>query len=368
MKTASRPWTPFLAAWALASSAPAIGCSFDANQLRPLSDGAVEHPAVPDAVASPGDSITTSSADAVIGAGGSGGSAGTGGGGGIGVDAGGAEAGARTTTGDGSVPSDLASARDVLTTVDATPPPDAGMDAPLAVDATSIPDAAAIPDVPQVPDVAALSDVPHVPDVSATRDATPDGIPGPCGPLIDNMEADTGTICNGNGRGGYWFWYADSASTIWPNAATPSLPSLLSPPRGSSQRAMHTYGTCVQEVGIGCFVNFPAGLPLGTYNATGYSGIQFYAMGTVSALKVVVQNPATESTTYGGQCTLAVLSCTANSAPVLGLSANQWSLIMIPFSSLSGGIAPFNVTELWSIEFRPGYGAFDFWIDDLSFY
>ena len=131
---------------------------------------------------------------------------------------------------------------------------------------------------------------------------------------------------------------------------------------------MHTYGTCVQEVGIGCFVNFPAGLPLGTYNATGYSGIQFYAMGTVSALKVVVQNPATESTTYGGQCTLAVLSCTANSAPVLGLSANQWSLIMIPFSSLSGGIAPFNVTELWSIEFRPGYGAFDFWIDDLSFY
>ena len=41
---------------------------------------------------------------------------------------------------------------------------------------------------------------------------------------------------------------------------------------------------------------------------------------------------------------------------------------MIPFSSLSGGIAPFNVTELWSIEFRPGYGAFDFWIDNLSFY
>ena len=89
---------------------------------------------------------------------------------------------------------------------------------------------------------------------------------------------------------------------------------------------MHTYGTCVQEVGIGCFMNFPAGHPLGTYNATGYSGIQFYAMGTASALKVVAQNPATESTTYGGQCTLAVLSCTANSAPVLGAVGQSMEL------------------------------------------
>jgi hypothetical protein len=338
-------------------------CSFDASQLRPLADGAVEHPAVPD-VGAAGGGNTTISPDALFSTGGSGGSTGVGGSGGVGVDAGSTVAGGTTNLGDAAVPPDLANARDVPPLVETIPTPDAAMDAPLAVDATSIPDTAAIPDVPEVPDVAALPDEPQVPDVSANLDATPDGIPGPCGPLIDNMEDGTGNICKGNGRVGYWFSYADSASVILPN---PVLPSLLSPPRGSSQRAMHTYGTCVQQVGIGCFLNF-GGVTASTYNATGYTGIQFYAMGTAGALKLVVQTPASESTTYGGQCTLAVLSCTANSAQVLGLSANQWNLIMIPFSSLSGGIAPFNVTELWSIEFQPGSGAFDFWIDDLSFY
>ena len=88
MKTASRPWTPFLAAWALASLTPAIGCSFDANQLRPLSDGAVEHPAVPDASSRAAAAAPSPARQTLPATGGSGGSAGTGGAGGMGATSG----------------------------------------------------------------------------------------------------------------------------------------------------------------------------------------------------------------------------------------------------------------------------------------
>jgi len=81
-----------------------------------------------------------------------------------------------------------------------------------------------------------------------------------------------------------------------------------------------------------------------------------------------VQTRGTESTTYGGSCALATLSCDANGAPISGLQASTWSLVSIPFSSLSGGTAAFTITDVWSVEFQPGIGGFDLWIDDLSFY
>ena len=131
-------------------AAMAAGCSFDASQLRPLADGSAEHSAQSDAIASAIDGATASSPDAAPGTGGNGGGAGTGGGGGAGVDAsrtatdGMAEAGGRTSSGDAAIPPDLASARDVPTPFEATPPPDAAMDAPMTVDAISIPDATSV--------------------------------------------------------------------------------------------------------------------------------------------------------------------------------------------------------------------------------
>ena len=134
--------------------------------------------------------------------------------------------------------------------------------------------------------------------------------------------------------------------------------------RGSSQRALRTYGRFVQYAGVGVFLTaVPA-----TFNANAYTGIQFYVKGTAAALKAIVQTASTESTTYGGRCTLPTLSCAGNEAPAGALSATDWRLVQVPFSSLANGTAPFNRTEIWSIEFQPGAGDFDFWIDDLSFY
>jgi hypothetical protein len=187
---------------------------------------------------------------------------------------------------------------------------------------------------------------------------------GGCGDLIDNFEASAGYICQDNGRVGSWFSYHDTSSTFFPTG-TPSLPSLLPTPRGTSQHALHTYGTEVQYAGLGCSIN---NVPTSTYNASAYTGIRFYIMGTAVAPVVIVQTRQTESTSYGGGCTLATLSCAGNYVPITGVQASTWNLVTVPFSSLSGGTAPFDVTSVWSIEFQPSIGAFDLWIDDLSFY
>ncbi len=187
---------------------------------------------------------------------------------------------------------------------------------------------------------------------------------GGCGALIDNFEASAGYICQDNGRVGSWFSYHDTSSTFSP-PGTPTLPSLLPTPRGTSQHALHIYGTEVEYAGVGCSIN---NVPTATYNASAYTGIRFYVMGTAVAPVVIVQTRQTEATTYGGGCTLATLSCAGNDLPITGVQASTWNLVTVPFASLSGGTAPFDVTSVWSIEFQPGIGAFDLWIDDLSFY
>ncbi|HJX53911.1 MAG TPA: hypothetical protein VJ801_14180, partial [Polyangia bacterium] len=72
MKIASRQWTPFLVATGLASVFGTADCTFDASQLRPLADGAVQNPAVPDAGAAGSGGTTISAPDAQTVAGGSG--------------------------------------------------------------------------------------------------------------------------------------------------------------------------------------------------------------------------------------------------------------------------------------------------------
>jgi hypothetical protein len=186
---------------------------------------------------------------------------------------------------------------------------------------------------------------------------------GACGNLIDDMEAGTGYICQGNGRTGSWFSYYGTLSTLSP-AGYPVPTSIVSPARGTSQRAMRLYGTRGDYAGFGCWLTT---VPI-TYDGSAFTGIRFYAKGTPASLRVIVQTSATESTTYGGTCTLPTLSCAGNETQVT-LSASAWTLYSVPFSSLVGGTATFNVRDIWSIEFQPGANvAYDYWIDDLSFY
>jgi hypothetical protein len=185
---------------------------------------------------------------------------------------------------------------------------------------------------------------------------------GACGNMIDDMESGTGYTCEGNGRRGSWFSYVSTYGVFNP-PGNPVPTTLLAVPRGESTRAMRAYGTNDAYAGFGCWLQET---PL-TYDASAYTGIRFYAMGTPAMLHVIVQTSGTESTTYGGTCTLPTLECAGNETTIT--IDSTWGLVQVPFSALTGGTVPFDATDLWSIEFQPATtGAFDFYIDDLSFY
>jgi len=191
-----------------------------------------------------------------------------------------------------------------------------------------------------------------------------------CGALIDDMEAHTGWICQGNGRVGHWFTYVDSeltTSSIFPPPDTVALPELLSTPRGTSQYAMHASGRFYSYAGIGCLLNTPVvDANHGTYNGSGYTGIKFYAKST-AGLRVTAQMPSTESIEYGGTCT--VTTCSPNYYLYSSLSFSSWTLITVPFSYFASGLKTYNSSMIWSFEFQPyTTGSFDLWIDDLTFY
>jgi len=132
---------------------------------------------------------------------------------------------------------------------------------------------------------------------------------------------------------------------------------------------MHAYGTFTQYAGLGVLFNLPVrGDVPGTWDASAYTGIKFWAKGSPSYLKVLGQMPATQSVANGGTCTTS--SCAANYYLLTTLSSS-WQQFTIPFAYLTSGTAtPFKPASLWSIEFGPyaTVTSFDFWIDDLMLY
>jgi hypothetical protein len=200
---------------------------------------------------------------------------------------------------------------------------------------------------------------------------------GGCGLLIDDMESGTGKICSGSGRMGLWFTYIDSSGTsaVAPVTTGAALPQLLSTPRGASNYAMHMQGTYSTYAAIGVWLNKSTfGSSTGTYDASAYTGIRFYAKGSGGTLNVVGQMSSTEMTKYGGTCTATTCSGDYYVYPS-SLSSTTWTLISVPFTSMKGGtVTPFSPAYTWSFEFQY-YSAtslagasFDLWIDDLAFY
>ena len=148
-----------------------------------------------------------------------------------------------------------------------------------------------------------------------------------------------------------------------------ALPEKLSTPRVStSLYAMHAAGSFYSYAGIAFLLNNPVlnDTP-GTFNATGYTGVKFWAKGS-GYLEVLGQMPSTVPTKYGGTC--AATSCYGNSYLVTTSLSSTWTQLAVPFANLTGGYStPFDRSAIWSIEFLPySTGSFDFWIDDVTLY
>jgi hypothetical protein len=202
---------------------------------------------------------------------------------------------------------------------------------------------------------------------------------GACGLIIDYMEAGTGRICQGNGRVGMWFTYIDTdvESAISPATSGMALPTYMSTLRGSnSYYAMHMQGYYYTYAGIACWLNKSSfSGSTGTYDASAYTGITFWAKGGGNGgdFNVVGQMASTEKTIYGGTCTAS--SCSGPYYKLTGLSSTTWQQYKVPFTYLTGGtVKTFDPQSTWSFEFQfynaagTYHTAFDLWIDDLSFY
>jgi len=198
------------------------------------------------------------------------------------------------------------------------------------------------------------------------------GVAG-CGTLVDDMEDGDGLICTGNGRSGHWFTYVDSAGTITPppSDTVAASPTMLSPVRGSSQFGMHAQGTYSGYAGIGCLLNNPViGQTPKTYDAlaANYTGVHFFAKSD-AGLYFAIQTSATISTMYGGTCTMATCYGASYTLSPSQVSSTSWQEFSVPFSLLTPGVATFRASDIWNIAFQPyTKGAFNLWIDDVSFY
>jgi hypothetical protein len=186
-----------------------------------------------------------------------------------------------------------------------------------------------------------------------------------CGSLIDDMEDGDGYTCPDDSRRGVWYTYVDSG-IILPTGNPPDA-ELLSVPRAeSSEYAFHVTGTGTSNPILGIDVQRDGDV-YGSFDATGYTGIQFYMMTTsfdLQELIIRINTVATTSTAYGGTC---VTSCYPNTYYYI-YPSSVWGIVQLPFSYFSGGTAYLDESTITSIQFVSNYSTFDFWIDDVSFY
>lgn len=205
--------------------------------------------------------------------------------------------------------------------------------------------------------------------------------------LIDDMEDGDAAIDEVSGRVGYWYSFNDGTGTQTPPVYSEEMPvgvipEALTPPRGQSTMAIHTFGSGFTEwgAGVGFALN---GLDMGlfAYDASAYTGIVFWAkLGDAGAAKAVKVNiPDKVSEPAGGICDESgedeanrCFDHWSYTAPL----GTEWAPIVIPFEELTrdgSGAEPtaqaVDVAGLYAIDFRFAQGEdFDVYIDDVGFY
>lgn len=211
------------------------------------------------------------------------------------------------------------------------------------------------------------------------------GIAGNPQPLVDDFEdrdAVTGKVLDGRGA---WFVANDGTGQQYPGPCV--LPSVVPEhrPGDSSSYGMHTFGIGFQTLPDG-FATLGVGLRTGPgpnrcegpLDASGYTGVEFWVLGS-GHVRFVVATVATTPTSNFGSCQSG---CYDSHGALVSLTP-EWSLVRLPFSVLTqegwGTPVPFDASQILTLQWSPkAQGAapgswtpascFDFWIDDVSFY
>jgi endoglucanase len=213
--------------------------------------------------------------------------------------------------------------------------------------------------------------------VSATSDDvknSPDGkaCPDNVG-MISDGESDNKTNAI-KGRGGYWYTFVDNAgSTITPTAGSQGGTFAMSP--GGAEGTAHA-AHMTGVIGGGDAVYAGMGLnfvdPKGTYDASAYKGISFWAKkGPGSTANVRLKVPDINTDPDGKVCK----ECFNDFGFDLHLT-DDWTQYTLPFSALSqmkGWGSPhtpaIDATKIYGMQFQVNEkGAkFDVWVDNIRF-
>ncbi len=211
----------------------------------------------------------------------------------------------------------------------------------------------------------------HFMPPSKDKGAATEPSPTSCSQLamIDDGEDDDQQALAREGRGGYWYVFADKGSEIKPG---PSAFRLAKGGPGDSQRAFRMRG----QIGTGQDVYAGLGLsfvePKGPYDGARYRGIAFAAKrspDSTAAIRFKVPDANTEP--GGGVCQECY-----NDFGIDFQIAEHWTRYVVDFADLKqeqgwGTPRPpaVDASKLFGLQWQvatPG-AKFDIWLDDISF-
>ena len=192
--------------------------------------------------------------------------------------------------------------------------------------------------------------------------------------LIADGENNSNQIADIQGRGGYWYTFVDDAgSTVVPEAGKNGGTFQMTPGGANGTKyAAHMSGTVAggNPVYVGMAFNFVD--PKGTYDASRYKGIRFWAKkGPGSAAKVKLKVPDIATDPDGKICK----ECFNDFGMDITLN-DEWTEYTVPFSALKqektwGSPHPSGIdsSKIYGVQFQfkePG-SNFDMWLDEIEF-
>jgi hypothetical protein len=198
---------------------------------------------------------------------------------------------------------------------------------------------------------------------------------GSCGPegLVDDGEDNNNQGAVVDGRGGYWYTYADDSTAVVPEAGERNGTFTMSPGGANSSRfAANAHG----QIGHGSVLFGGLGVslldPKTPYDASQYGGIAFWARkgaGTVGKIRLKVPDVNTDD--EGAICKECFNAFGADIT-----ITESWQRFVIPFKKMRqeegwGSPRPRSIAKnkLYGIQWQaaqPG-ANFDIWIDDVEF-
>lgn len=197
--------------------------------------------------------------------------------------------------------------------------------------------------------------------------------------LIDDLDDHDNAIKKIGQRSGYWYTYNDGSAVQVPPPSSMFVPAGMGRVAGATSFSAKTSGPAFTVYGAGMGFDFNNTMMKScVYNASAYTGIKFWAMAAAPVtIKAMVKIAATTAALTGGTCVATVTAACDNHyaltpAPALTTS---WTEYTMPFAALSQDktwgvqVPTFDKMSVIGMQFQVDKGvAFDFSIDDLTFY